>query len=462
MLFRSHATLEELLLLQKLARGFGAENVDFRLRQSDFSGDGHLSGVPWLGMKVAEIGALDRVLVVGSFLRKDHPLIAQRLRQAAKRGQEVNVLHVAGDDLLIKLANSLVVAPSGLPAALAQIARAVATAKGTGVAAGLEVVQASAEANAIGRSLSSGRNVGVLLGNSAQHHPRAALLHALAQALAGSLGARFGFLGEAANSVGGYLAGCVPGANGLNAGAMLAAPRRAYVLLGVEPELDCHDPGGAQSAMNAADFVVALAAYRGAAEEYADVLLPIAPFTETSGTFVNTEGSMQSFNGVVRPLGEARPGWKVLRVLGNLLGIDGFDYNTSESVRDEACPAGDIAARLDNRIGGVSIDLAAAAPALQRVADVPIYFADPIVRRAASLQQTRDAQAPRALMNSVSLVRLGLAPAQRVRVRQGGGEAEVEVACDERLADGCVRLAAAHASTSRLGGMFDELSVEPA
>jgi NADH-quinone oxidoreductase subunit G len=457
-----HATLEELYLLQKIARGLGSDNVDFRLRQSDFAGDGHLSGAPWLGMKVADIGTLDRVLVVGSFLRKDHPLIAHRIRQAAKRGQEVNFLHVAGDDSLIRTANSLIVAPSALPTALAQITRAAAEAKGAKVPSELAAVQASEGASAIARSLSSGQSVGILLGNSAQHHPRAALLHALAQELAGVLGARFGFLGEAANSVGGYLAGCVPGANGLDAGAMLAAPRKAYLLLGVEPELDCYDPRRAVSAMNEADLVVALTAYRGAVEDYADVLLPIAPYTETSGTFVNTEGRLQGFNGAVRPLGEARPGWKVLRVLGNLLGIDGFEYDKSEMVRDEACPATEIAARLDNRIKGVSLTLPGEAPTLQRVADVPIYFADPIVRRARSLQQTRDARAPQAYMNNAALAGLGLSPGQRVRVRQGAGEAEVELACDDRLADGCVRLAAAHASTSGLGGMFDALTLEPA
>ena len=457
-----HATLEELYLLQKLVRGLGSDNVDFRLRQSDFTADGHLGGAPWLGMKVAELAALDRVLVVGSFLRKDHPLLAHRLRQAAKRGQEVNLLHVAGDDPLVRLANRLVVRPSELPAALAEIARAAAELRGATVPAGLEKIEAGEPARAIARSLASGQRVGILLGNSAQQHPRAAQLHAIGQALAGALGGQLGFLGEAANSVGGYLAGCVPGANGLNAGAMLTAPRKAYVLLGVEPELDCYDPARAVSAMNEADLVVALTAYRGACEDYADVLLPVAPFTETSGTFVNTEGRVQSFNGVVRPRGDARPAWKVLRVLGNLLGLEGFEYETSEQVRDEACPAAAVAAKLDNRITGVTITAGAATPGVQRVAEVPIYFADPVVRRARSLQETGDARPPRAFVNAAALAGLGLAAGQRVRVKQGGGEAEVELACDDRVPDGCVRLAAAHALTSRLGGMFDELTIEPA
>jgi NADH-quinone oxidoreductase subunit G len=234
------------------------------------------------------------------------------------------------------------------------------------------------------------------------------------------------------------------------------------VLLNVEPELDCHDPGRAVAAMHAADVVVAMSAYRGFVEEYADVLLPIAPFTETSGTFVNTEGRPQSFNGVVRALGDARPGWKVLRVLGNLLGIQGFDYESIETVRAAAFPPEGFAAKLDNRITGVRTSLAQAAPGLQRVADVPIYFADPIVRHAISLQQTHDARPPEAFMNSASLNELGLTAGQQVRVRQGTGDAVVSLACDDRLADGCVRLAAAHASTARLGGMFDALTLEPA
>ena len=220
------------------------------------------------------------------------------------------------------------------------------------------------------------------------------------------------------------------------------------MLLGVEPELDCGNPRAAMSAMRAAEFVVAMSAYRTRAVEYAHVLLPIAPFTETSGTFVNTEGRMQSFNGVVRPLEDARPAWKVLRVLGNLIGLAGFDYDTSEQVRDETCKADAVAARLDNRVPGLEsgfesgLDLGRyrdrrwAAGGLQRIADVPIYFADPIVRRAASLQQTRDARMPKAWMNPALAAKLGVVAGAKVRVRQEGGEAVLELACDERLPAG--------------------------
>jgi NADH-quinone oxidoreductase subunit G len=458
-----HATLEEMFLAQKLVRGLGAEHVDFRLRQCDFSTDGKLAGAPWLGMQVAEIGELDRVLVVGSFLRKDHPLLASRIRQAAKRGQQVSVIHVAGDDLAIPLAHRAVVRPRELPSILAQVAKAAAEEKGAAVPAALAPLPVSDAARRIAKSLASGQRVGIFLGNSAQHHPRAGQLHAAAQALAGILGARFGFLGEAANSVGGYLANCVPGRGGLNAAAMLAAPRRSYLLVGVEPELDTANPRQALQAMDAAELVVALTAYAGRAPDYAHVLLPIAPFTETSGTFVNAAGRMQSFNAAVPPRGGARPAWKVLRVLGNLLGLPGFDYEHSESVRDQACRADAVAARLSNSVEGLAIEPdASESGGLERVADVPIYFADPVVRRAGSLQRTNDAAAPKALANGALIARLGLAAGARVRVKQGGGEAVLELARDERLPDGVVRVAAAHPSTAGLGGMFGEVSVERA
>src|SRR3989338_5629812 len=315
-----HSTLEELYLLQKLTRGLGSGNVDFSLRQSDFSADGKQSGAPWLGMPVSDINSSDRLLIVGSFLRKDHHLLAQRVRQAVKSGAQANIVHASDDDLLMPVANKAIVAPGELVNMLAQILKALAAQK-QGSAQGVENVTVGSEAAAIARSLASGERAAVLLGNFAQQHPQAAQLAVLAERIATLCGAKFGFIGEAANSVGGYLAGAVPGGQGMNAAQMTASPRKAYILLNVEPELDMHDPQQAMAAMRAADLVVALSAYKHHATDYADVLLPIAPFTETSGTFVNTEGLVQSFKGAAKPLGETRPAWKVLRVLGNLLDV---------------------------------------------------------------------------------------------------------------------------------------------
>ncbi len=453
-----HSTLEELYLLQRLMRGLGSGNVDYRLRQSDFSRDGAAAGVLWLGHPIADIASLDRVLVVGSTLRKDHPLLAHRLRQAAKKALQVNVINPVDDDLLMRVANRLIVAPSRLAHALAEVLKAVAEAKGTAVPAQVAGVEVSDAARRIVASLVSGERVALYLGNMAQHHPRAGQLHALAQAIAVASGARFGFLGEAANSVGGALAGAVPYAGpvtGLNARAMLEAPRQAYVLLHAEPELDCHDPTQAMAAMKAAQFVVALSAYQHGATQYAHVLLPIAPFTETSGTFVNTEGRAQSFRAVVNPLGETRPGWKVLRVLGTSLGLDRFDYMSSEQVRSEALHDTDIAQRLDNRLTDASIGELTSVPLeLERIGEIQSYHADAVVRRAPSLGATRDGAPPAASMSEATLNRLGLHAGARVRLRQGAAEAVLLLARDDRLPAGCVRIAAGHPATAGLGALF--------
>jgi NADH-quinone oxidoreductase subunit G len=450
----ANSTLEELYLLQKLIRGIGSQNVDFRLRQSDFSGDGKQQGVPWLGMAVADISKADRFLVVGSFLRKDHPLLAARVRQAVKKGAQANIIHSVDDDLLMNVANKSIVAPDGLVEILTQVSKALTAEK--------QGQSTSGEASAIARSLAGGERVAVLLGNFAQQHPQAAQLQALAQQIAAISNGKFGFLGEAANSVGGHLAQATPGAKGLNSASMLATPRKAYLLLNVEPELDCANPQQAVAAIKAADTVIVLSAYKHHATEYADVLLPIAPFTETSGTFVSAEGRVQSFKGAVKPLGEARPAWKVLRVLGNLLKVDGFDQDTSEAVRDEALKGVDVASKLNNAIGGVEAKAAPASGGLQRVSEVPIYTTDAVVRRSAPLQATTDAATPCAWLHSDDLKKLGVQAGATVKVSQGQGSVQLVAAVDDKLPKGVVRVAAGHAATAALGAMFGTISVERA
>jgi len=461
-----HQTLEELYLLQKLMRGIGSNNIDFRLRQSDFGVDATLAGAPWLGMKIADISQLERVLVVGSTLRKDHPLLAHRLRQAAKKRLQINLLNPVDDDLLMRVANKAIVAPDRLAHALAQVVKAVAQAKSGAlpgdVQSALAGLEAGDAARRIADSLVSGKSSGIFLGNLARHHPAATQLHALAQTLADLLGARFGFLGEAANGVGGYLVRALP-EGGLNASQMITQPRKAYVLLGVEPELDCYDPAQAMAAMKQAEFVVALSPYQHKALDYAHALLPISPFTETSGAFVSTEGRVQSFKGVVQPLAATRPAWKVLRVLGNLLGLAGFDYDSSEMALKEALGSGDIAARLDNRAKSLVLGkLAADGSGIQRIGEVPIYQADAIVRRAASLQQAHDAADPVASMNGLLFDQLGLRNGDQVTIRQGSGVAVLTAVRDDKLPANCIRVPAAHPHTAGLGGMFGTVTAERA
>jgi len=455
-----HSTLEELHLAQKLVRGLGSDSIDFRLRQSDFSADPAAAGAPWLGMSIAEFAALDRVLIVGSFLRNDHPLLAHRLRQAAKKGAQVSLLHASDDDLLIRIAHKAIVAPSLMPRLLAEIVVAAAATAGHAAPAQLSGITPSAKAQAIAASLASGERKGIFLGNFAQHHPQAAQLHALAQELARATGAKQGFLTEAANSVGGHIARALPHRGGMNAQSMLASPRKAYMLLHAETDLDAADPAAARAALEAAECVIALSPFRSGVAEHADVVLPISPFSETAGTFISCEGRVQAFNGVAPPLGETRPAWKVLRVLGSLLGLEGFAQESIEAVRRELPQPEAIAAALSNATGTAIVMPADSDAVLERVADVPIYFADPLVRRAASLQKTRAALPPAVRANAATLARLELAEGEAARVRRGEGEAMLKIVADPGVPDGCVRIAAAHPATSMLGPMFGPIAVE--
>ena len=455
-----HATLEEMALAARLTRALGSDNIDFRLRQTDFRGDGMADGIPWLGMPIGDLDTLQRVLVIGSFLRKDHPLAAQRLRHAARRGAEISLLHSVADDSRITLAHSSIAAPSMLPLALAEIVVATARAAGKAVPVALDTIEPTAAATAIAASLATGERKAILLGNFAEQHAEASQLFALAQALADIVGATLGCLTEGANSVGGYLVGARPGA-GLNARTMIAEARKAYILLGVEPEFDCAHPLAARAALDKSEFTVVMSPFRYGSP-YADALLPVSAFTETAGTFVNCEGRAQSFNGVVKPLAETRPAWKVLRVLGSMLGLPGFDFESIEDVRTWLPAVADIPARLSNRTRVAIVKPAAASSGLERVADVPIHFADPLARRAPSLQQTADARPPKARMNALTLAQLGTTEGVQVKVTQGRGEAVLTTEIDAAVPAGVVRIAAAHASTCALDGLSGPIVVERA
>jgi len=458
------ATTEELALLARLTRALGSENIDFRLRQTDPTFDAALTGVPWLGMPIADLDTLDRVLVVGSFLRKDHPLMAQRLRQAAKRGAQVSLLDCAADDPLLPVTARMTVTPDALAAALAQIAKALAQIKGVEVPAALAQVDAEARtgpvAEHIAASLASGENIAVFLGNLAVNSPAASVLAANASMLAGLAGGRFGFLTAGGNTVGGYVAKAVPGPGGKTAAAMLAEPLKAYVVLHAEPLCDADAGAQAVATLKQAEFAVALTSYRSAAQDWADVMLPVAPFTETSGTFINAQGLVQSFKGVVAPQGQSRPAWKVLRVLGNVLQLPGFDDDTSESVRDAVLSAG-VESLLSNQIRAVCGSGAVPRqPGLARITEVPIYRSDAIVRRAGSLQATSASAPPTARLGAATLAGLGIASGDRVRVKSAQGQVELYAALDETVAAGGVRIAAAFEQTAALGSAFGQLTVE--
>ena len=380
-----HSTLEELYLAASLMRGLGSENIDHRLRHQDFSPS---EGVRWLGMPIAALSDLQSVLVVGSNLRKDHPLFAQRIRQSARAGCAVTA--ITSEALLanegawaMPLRATVVAEPDEWAQALADVAAAVAAEKG--VATPFEG-QSTDNAKALAKALLAGERKAILLGNAAAHHPGGSTLLALCQWIGEQTGATVGFLTEAANTVGAQVVNALPGSGGLNAGQMLAGGLRAALLLNCEPGAD-----SAPANLSACEMVVTLSPFK-ANMDISDVLLPIAPFTETSGSFVNAEGRVQSFHAVVRPLGDTRPGWKVLRVLGDLLGLQQPAYETSPEVLAQALGAGVTDRVPENRLSNRASARADVRAHAGSVPYVGIYQLDGIVRRAPSLQLTADAR----------------------------------------------------------------------
>ena len=383
-----HATTEELYLATQLVRGLGSDSIDHRIRHAEF---GPSEGVRHLGMPIQALSHLNHVLVVGSRLRKDHPLFAARIRQTTRRGGQVDVIGSARefkgqDDWAMPVRHHLSGAPSRWVELLAQVASAVAQIKGVSAPVAID---SNAAAQAIAQSLIDGERTAVLLGNAAAHHANASSLLALAQWLAMQTGATFGYLTEAANTVGAQVVGAQPRSQGLNAEQMLNGGAKALVLLNVELGHDAGDSAALADRLAGCEMVVSLSQFKDANMAHADVMLPIAPFTETSGTYINAEGLAQSFHAVVKPLGETRPAWKVLRVLGNLLGVQSMSYDSSQEVLAAAnVTAGSVVPGLSNATqASIKMETVEHTP---RVAS--IYQLDAIVRRAPALQHTADAR----------------------------------------------------------------------
>ena len=387
-----HSTLEELHLASTLVRSLGSDNIDYRLRNAEFA---KAAGVRYLGNTIASLTQLQRVLVVGSNLRKDHPLFAQRIRQAQRNGAQVSTitskaLFTAPDAWAMPVAHADVQEASAWAQSLANVAAAVAAEKGVSAPA---QGQATPEAQAIAKSLLGGDRKAVLLGNAAAHHANASSLLSLAKWIADQTGATYGYLTEAANTVGAQWAKAEPQTGGLNAAQMLAGGLKAVLLLNTEPVEDSAAGAKAESALAAMQMVVTLSPFKTNLS-FSDVLLPIAPFTETSGSFVNAEGRLQSFHAVVKPLAETRPAWKVLRVLANMLGLPQLAFETSQDVLKQ--------------IVDTPLNLSNACSSEVRLADnadtpcvASIYQLDGLVRRAPSLQLTADARNAVAISKTV-------------------------------------------------------------
>ena len=458
------ASAEELYLLQKVMRGLGSQQIESRLRQTDTRGS---AALPWLGMPIAKLGELKRVLVIGSHLRKDLPLIAARVRTATKQGLKVYRLDAGGNDWLMPIAAHLKSKPSQWVDQLGQIAQAIAQAKSISSPSGLAVKSVSREAQTIADQLLSNIKLespepqALLVGSLAIAHPNASDLHVLAEFIAKHTGCTFGFLCEGGNAVAAQMVGATQGNQG-SIETVLQSKARAYVMLHVEPLNDLPNPQHTRSALQAADTVIAMSAYTSPdLLELADVILPITPYTETIGSYVNMAGQVQTIQPSVRPLADARPAWKVLRALGSLLNLEGFLYNLPEEVYADAFakPVQDL---LNNGFTATPevqqrVPLAAA---LERLADQPIYSSDAIVRRAPALQRTRDAKdATMVGVGQTLWAQLSLQAGDRVVLAQNGHTVEASVLLQPDLADGVVRIATATELSGQLASMFGEVSL---
>ncbi|CAM3703463.1 NADH-quinone oxidoreductase subunit NuoG [Polynucleobacter arcticus] len=451
------SSTEELHLLQKLVRGLGSNQVETRLRQTDVTGS---ASAPWLGMPIAQVSGLDRALVIGSFLRKDQPLIALRMRAAAKRNLQVLRIDAGGDDWLMPSVG-IAASPGAWLNALSEVAQAVAKAKSTSVPSGTISLPVTASAQKIADSLLSGTTSSVLLGSATVAHPHASDLHVLAQFIAEQTGATLGFLPVGGNAVGASLVN----ANGAGVNSILSGDRRAVLLMNIEPDADLPNALQARAALAKANTVIALSAFKSPdLLEVADVILPISTYTETVSTFVNAEGRTQTIQPAVKPLGDSRPAWKVLRVLGGLLNLDGFLFNSPEEVLGEALSENDLN-KLSNQSTAAGLGNTNLSPAkgLERISDVGIYAGDPIVRRSSALQLTRDAKRSNQLgLGQALFNELGLKEGDAVRVTQDGHSIDLPATLESYLAAGTVRISAGTHANAQLGPMFGSVTVSKA
>ena len=460
------ANLAELYLAPGIARGLGCPNIDTRLRQRDFRSDGAAPALPWLGRPISEIESQTSVLLIGADIRHEAPLIAHRLRKAVLAGGSLAALNPYRLDLT-HAATQLVATPDRMLSELAAVAKSLRK-RGSGsiktLIAGAEVAPVH---ESVGESLKvAGKKSGlILLGGLAAVHPDYTLLEALAYVIADATGCAVGYLPPAANSLGAHLAGAVPhlapGATpaepaGIPVAEMLASPRKTMVLWGIDPDLDLGDPHRAVESLGQSDLVIAASAFRSASlESVADVMLPISGFAETSGTFVNAGGTWQSFQGAVAPPGDARPGWKVLRVLGNLLDLSGFEYRDTAQIRAELGEkCADV--KLDNAPrGDLKVEPRGAGEGLIRIGNLPIYAVDQLVRRSPPLQLTPVVGAAlAAYLHPDQAAESGVADGDEVAVRQNDESVTMSVVIDDRVPPGCVCIPAGVAGSEALGAQI--------
>ncbi len=469
-------TTEEMYLLQKLMRGIGSHNIDHRLRQTDFSGQALDPKFPGLGMKVSETAEQQAVLLIGSNVRKEQPIMGHQLRQADLKGAKISVVNPVQYDFIFNVAQEFIVAPSQIFKELKVLAKAALEKSGVdapdGLAALISSVKVTDAHQACIEQLSDAEKSVVMLGTIAQSMPNYAAIRMLASFISDATQSTLSYLTPGANTSGAYLSGLLPyrdalgtTTTGLDTQAMFSAELKAYILYGIEADLDLENPAQAIKALANADFVVSMSSYvTDAIKANADVILPLAAVTEASGTLINVDGSLQNFSAASKAAGLSKPGWKVLRVMGNLFNIDGFDYQSSEDVMNEfkaniGLDGNHIeSSKATNKLKwNCPENSSAQAAGIQRIAELPIYRVDAITRRASALQQTADAQVDFAKINSTLAKKLKLEEGQEVTAKQGENSSKVTISIDDKIADNCVYLPAGITAAASLGGGFDSI-----
>jgi NADH-quinone oxidoreductase subunit G len=467
MLISPTSTLEEMSLAQKLTRALGSNNVDHRLRQTDFRNADADPIQPWLGQSFEDLEKNNATLIVGSNIRKDQPLLGHRLRKSAIAGGAVMAINPLEYDYNYAFTIENIVAPSAMLNELAAVANAAGCS-----ASGLQSIIDAATVNdshkSIADTLKNAEQGAVLLGNFAVSHPDFTLMRGLAAVIADKTGCVYGVIPESGNTTGAWVAGAVPhrtaGATnlenaGLNTAEMLDQQQAVYMLVNVEPSKDFADPVNAKAKLATAK-TVAISSYKtDCLLETANVLLPAATFAETSGSFMNAQGDIQSFSGAIPALGESRPAWKILRVLGNMSGVDGFEYQSSQDVLDELTAS--FESKPDNTLAADTTGEATLSSAsLERVADLPLYASDSIVRRANALQHTADAWNGAVRINASTAKSYSLSDGDSALLSTGGGESvELKVVIDERVTDGTAWYPAAVNGSENLSRLFGEITL---
>ena len=470
-LMSPNSTTEEAFLMQKLLRDMGATSIDYRMDQQDFSDDSGMPVAQGLGSSIDVLETVDAALLIGSNIRHDQPIASHRLRKAVENGAKVMLLNSMDYDINYNIAEKIIAHPGAIASQLAGIIKAMLAlgdqSAPAGLAALIDSVSVTESHSAIANNLNAATVSSVIIGTQAMGQADLSTIKALAGLLASLANSNFGYLPRGANSVGARFAGALPFAGvggkevavGKNALTMFDTPASAYMLMNVEPERDCINPAQAMRAINAADFVICLTPIASdAMRSYANVMLPMAPYSETSGSFVNAAGDWQRFSANCAPLGETRPAWKILRVLGNLLELNGYEYLSSEEVRAEV-ERDSANMSKDNQVEWQCPGKLNNGENLVRIGNLSIYATDNIVRRANALQQTVHAAVETIAMNRATANKLSIADATRVVLAQGDDEVSGELALDERIPDNCVMVNSATDLSSGLGAPYQTVTV---